>query len=349
MKIALQQLEQQLNKNLASIYIVSSDELLLVQEAAELIRHAAQKAGFTERTLVSIDSGSDWSSILYAQTHNISLFAEKKLIEINLHNAKFAATTTKALQEYAAHPQHDVILIIRTNKVDSKTEKSVWFKTLENNSVFISIWPIPAAQLPLWIIQRAKKQGLTLSKNTADLLANQVEGNLLAAAQEIEKINLLTCATDKNQKPLTTENNPTDHARFNIFDLVDSMIIGSHSRSLRILQNLAAEDTEPTLILWALTREFRMLADMMNQMNQGITLSSLFNKFRIFEKRQASIRTFLQRNTLEKCWQLLLHSANIDKIIKGAEIGSVWNEFETIIMLLSTPSITIQQPKSVRV
>lgn len=330
MKLAAQQLETHLAKNLASIYIISSDEILLVQEAAELIRHAAKKNGYTERTLISADSSSDWSKTLYSNTHSMSLFSTKQIIELNMHNAKFGANTTKALQEYAEKPSQDTILIIRTNKVDGKTEKSAWFKSLEQKSIFIPIWPISISQLPQWILQRATRLGLKLTRDAAELIANKVEGNLLAASQEIEKMNLMVEGTIVNKEMV--ENTLSDNARFDVFNLVDSVLAGTHARSLRILNNLAAEDTEPTLILWALTREFRTLADMMKQMKQGATFSSLCSKFHIYEKRQPNVRAFMQRQSIEKCWDLLLKAAAVDRTIKGAESGNTWDLLENLVL-----------------
>lgn len=330
MKLTLQQLEQHLTQQpLASIYIVSSDEFLLVQDTNEMIRHAAHHAGFTERTLITADTSGDWGKILYSSTHSLSLFSSKQFVELNMHNAKFNANTTKALQEYAEHPKTDTILLIRTNKVDGKTEKSNWFQSLEKKSVFVSLWPITSAQLPQWVLQRAKKSGLTLTKNDADLIANQSEGNLLAAVQEIEKLILyrMTEATSSNDNQAFY----TDNARFDVFTLVDSVLAGNKARSLRILKNLAAEDTEPTLILWALTREFRTMADMIKQLKQGASFSSLCSKLQIYEKRQPSVKAFIQRQTLESCWELLLKAAQIDRIIKGAELGNVWDRFENLM------------------
>ncbi len=332
MKLAYQQLEQHLNKNIAPIYIVSSDELLLVQDTAELIRNAAYRAGYSERTLITVDSGTEWIKTFHTSTQSMSLFAAKQIIELNMHHTKFSANTTKALQEYAANPQQDIVLLIRTNKVDGKTEKSAWFQALEKKSVFISIWPISTVQLPQWIMQRAKKSGISLTKNTADLLAAQSEGNLLAAAQEIEKLYLLQLSGTDESSLNSALHADTDQAHFDVFDLVESVLAGNTSRSCRILRNLAAEDTEPTLILWALAREFRMLADMQTQIKQGATISSLFSKFHIFEKRQSSVRAFLQRHTLNSCWKLLLQAAQVDRIIKGAETGNIWDELERLVI-----------------
>lgn len=327
MKLNLQQLEQHISqKKLASIYIISGDELLLVQEAADAIRTAAIQAGFTERVRMTVDPGNDWSQLLYTNTHSMSLFSTKQIIEIDLHHAKFSANTTKALQEYAAQPQQDIVVIIRTNKVDGKTEKSAWFQALEKKSVYLPIWPISATQLPSWIAQRAKKIGVRLSSEHTALLASQSEGNLLAAAQEIEKLSLM------GDSP--TSGFFTDYAQFTVFDLVDSMLAGNHGRSLRILNSLAEEDVEPTLILWALTREFRTMATLFRQLKQGATLSSLFSQFNIYEKRQAPVRSFIQRHSMEKCWESLLEAAQIDRMIKGAEQGNVWDRLQRLCLFL---------------
>lgn len=328
MKLAIAQLEQHLTKPLSSIYIVSSDEFLLVQETVELIRQATQQQGFADRTLITADTHGEWAKTLFSNTHCISLFSSKQCIELNMHSIKFNATTTKALQEYAEQPKADTVLLIRTNKIDGKTEKSNWFQSLEKKSIYVSLWPITPTQLPQWILQRSKKMGLTLTKNAADLIANQAEGNLLAAAQELEKLFLYRMT----ESPTNNEHEEffTDNARFDVFTLVESVLAGNKVRALRILKNLAAEDTEPTLILWALTREFRTMAEMMKQLKQGASFSSLCSKFQIYEKRQASVKAFIQRQTIEKCWDLLLNAAQIDRIIKGAETGNIWDRLESI-------------------
>lgn len=333
MKLAVQQLEQHLHQSLSPIYIVSSDEMLLVQEATHLIRTTALQKGFAERTLITIEANNTWENVFYAHAQSLSLFSTKQLIELNFHHAKFNATHGKTLQAYVANPAKDTLVIIRTNKVDAKTEKSAWFQTLIKNSTFISIWPIPAAQLPQWILQRAQKMNLTLSKTTAEKIAAQAEGNLLAIQQEIEKLSLLQLGNTTPPTNQSSLDNLTDNARFDVFDLVESVLAGNQARSLRILKNLYEEDVEPTLILWALTREIRILSDMHQQLKRGITLASLLNQFHIFEKRQSSVRAFLQRVSLAKCFELLLSAAHIDRIIKGAETGNVWNELEKFLLL----------------
>jgi DNA polymerase-3 subunit delta len=325
MKLPLAQLETHLSKKtLAPIYLVSGDELLLTQEAIDQIRAAARKAGYTEHVRVPMDS-NEWGKQLYASANTLSLFADKRIVELDLRGAKMNQGNSALLQTYAEHPAADTIVIIHIHKLDSKTEQSRWFQAIDKAGATIAVWPVPAEQLPQWVMQRAKKYQLNLSKQSAEWLANQSEGNLFAAAQEIEKLSLLPPDTN-------IEEAVTDNAHYDVFALVESVLAGNRKRSLRILQTLYAEDTEPPLILWALTREIRTMADIARQQQQGTALSALFSKFRIWDKRQPSVRAFLQRTSVDKCWQLLMSAASLDRTIKGMQAGNARNELEQWIL-----------------
>lgn len=330
MKLNAQQITQHLAKKLAPIYIVCGDEPLLAQEIIDLIREAANQAGFVERVRIPVESGADWGKLLYAQAQSLSLFASKRILEIDLTVAKLTAANSKMLQEYALNPTADTLLLIRTPKMDSKTEQTSWYKNLDKAAVFIPLWPIPTEQLPAWILQRAKKLAMNMTQGAANFLATQVEGNLLAAAQELEKLRLLQTTETIDQQMI--ENAVTDNAHFDIFALVESALAGNSQRSLRILDNLAAEDTEPTLILWALTRELRTMAEMARQAKLGVSLGALFSQFRIWEKRQPSTRAFLQRHKQESCWGMLVTAAGVDRVIKGAEMGNVWSLLRGLVL-----------------
>lgn len=327
---SLKTLTQHLSKNLLPIYVIAGDEPLLTAEVLSLIREAALQAGFSERVRISIDS-ADWGKLLYEQAQSLSLFSTKQLLELDLTTAKMNAVNSKILQEYAAAPSKEIILLIRANKLDSKTEQSSWFKALAKVSGIIPIWPVAIEQLPTWILERAKKLNLTLTYGAAEYLATQVEGNLLAAAQELEKLNLLYLTPVTIDEKII-ENTVTDNAHFDIFGLVDSALAGNLKRSLRILNNLAAENSEPTLILWALTRELRTMSELAKKIQQGVTLASLFSTYRIWEKRQSCVRLFLKRHQQKACWNLLAEGAAIDRIIKGAAPGNSWDTFNQWIL-----------------
>ena len=330
MKLTLQQLPQHFGKKLEAIYIVSGDDPLLVQETLDLIREAAHSMGFSERIRINTESSTEWGGSLYTHAQSLSLFSSKRILELDLTQIKLNAASSKILQEYATQPSDDTLLLIRANKLDSKTEQSNWYKALDKVGVIIPIWPITFDQLPAWISQRAKRMNLNITKDAAELLAILVEGNLLAAAQELEKLRLLK--TTQTIDVAVIEEAVIDHAHFDIFSLVDSALAGNTKRCLRILQNLEAEDTEPTLVLWALTREVRTMAEIAKLVSQGISLGSLFSKFRIWEKRQANVRAFLQRHKQESCWKFLVDAAQIDRMIKGAESGKVWDSLRLLFL-----------------
>jgi DNA polymerase-3 subunit delta len=337
MKLSPPQLERHLSTSLAPLYLLSGDEMLLIEEARDLIQQTAQKQGFTETCRLHPDPGADWGTLLHTETHSLSLFATQRIIELDLRQAKLTQNSTAILKDYAKEPPNHTLLMILTAKLDKKTEQSAWYQAIEKKGVAISFWPIPTTALPAWIIQRAKKMNLSLTKEMAEFIAQQTEGNLFSAAQEIEKLFLLQSSLNQT----TVEHVLTDTAHFTVFELVDSALSGNAKRTLRILHHLAEEEIEPTLILWALTRELRTLAEMIERLKKGESLSALFNHFRIFEKRQPAVRAFLQRHSREVCWNILLEAAKIDRIIKGAEEGNLWNELEKLVLTLTGNAILI--------
>ena len=337
MKLAYAQLDTHLAKTLAPLYLLSGDDILLVQEGVEAIRKAARAAGYTERTSLSMDSGDEWVKQLYAESHCLSLFASKRIVEMNLSGAKFNVASSKLLQNLTKELPADTLLILYTDKLDSKSEQAAWYKALDKAGVCIPIWPIDLTQLPTWIMQRSKKRGLSIAPDAAKRLAELVEGNLLAASQEIEKLLLLNAS--KTVDIALIETTVADHARFDIFGLVESALLGNAGRSLRILANLKAEDAEPILILWALTRELRMLTDMAKQLSQGANLSGLFSQYRIWEKRQPGIKQFLQKHKLPQCWALLSKAAHLDRLLKGAATGDIWLTLEEFVLQMAGSDI----------
>jgi DNA polymerase-3 subunit delta len=329
MKLAHQQLTQALKKPLAPCYLITGDEWLIVDEALQQLRQACLAQGYSERCTISPDPNTDWGKKLFTQTQSLSLFSSKRFIELDLQQNKLSQANSAILQEYAANPASDVILIIRTTKLDPKSAKARWFQALEKNLVIITIWSLTTPeQLTNWLKVQAKKLDLTLTPPDIALIALQSEGNLLAAAQELEKLKLLSLT----QSTLATEHDsPIDAAHFTIFDLVDSFLLNDRIRCQRILANLAAEETEPTLILWALTRELRQVALIMHELTRNITLITLFNKYRVWDKRQSMMRTFIKHYKSAEVWQMLQQAAQIDLIIKGMKRGNVWHEFERLL------------------
>ncbi len=325
MKLTLAQLEPHLHQSLSPIYLVSGDELLLKQDAIHLIRKAAKQTGFSERIRLTPEAGFDWEQ-LYSWLYSPSLLAEKRLLELDFRDILPNKVASTILQEYGQHPSQDNLLLIDIGKVDDKIAKSAWYRSLEKIGTVVTIWPISREQLPQWIRERAKRYKLSLPSEALQLLADYVEGNLVAAAQALEKIYLLKPQTAINTEMVQTILN--DESRFTIFDLTDSLIAGDKNRLLHILDSLRIDGTEPVLILWSLARELRLMATLLQAIKQGQTHETLFQKHRIFSRRQASVRRFLTRKKTEDCWQALLHVAEMDSMIKGGTPGNLWDRLQ---------------------
>lgn len=224
----------------------------------------------------------------------------------------------------------DNIVIIDIGKLDDKITRSAWYKSLEKAGIVVAIWPIPRDQLPQWIITRGKKYKLTFTTDAANLLADYVEGNLIAAAQAIEKIYLLK-ADNTIDAPLI-QSILTNESRFTVFDLVEHLIAGNKTKALHIIESLKNEGTEAVLVLWAITRELRLLADMAQQLKTGLNIEAVMQKNRIFAKRQTGIKQFLRKYTEKDCWQHLTHAHEIDKMIKGVTSGDPWAGLQIICL-----------------
>ncbi len=337
MKIALNQLNDHLSKTLLPIYLFCGDEILLIKDAVSAVVKSASARGFTEKVTITADSNTDISKHIYQGSHSISLFAEKKIIILNLSHIKLNATNGKQLEEYAQNPEPNTVLIIYSNKLDARVEKSAWFKLINKNGVYIPVWPLQTNQLPTWIIQRAKNSNLNITYEAAVFLASQTEGNLLAADQEIEKLSLLKPNATFDIKEISAT--VTDDSKFDIFNLVDCSLAGNLSQTFKILHNLKFEGTEPTLILWAISRELRTLLEIKQQQSAGTPIYSLFKQFRIWEKRQPAVNAALSRHSQKAFTLLLLSCANLDKIIKGASIGNFWDDCENLLLGIAQPIV----------
>lgn len=329
MKLRPEQLKQHLSKQLLPIYLLSSNEPLLMQESCALLHTIAQHKGFKERHRLQVDKNFNWQD-LFVLANNMSLFSEKILIELQLLTGKPGDAGSKALQTYANNPPTNTMLLIITPKLDAATQRTKWFKTIENNGAFIQIWPLNANELPNWIAQRLQQIGLQTNAEGVSLLAEYVEGNLLAAKQEIEKLHLLYGDGTITLQQITAA--VTDNAHFNIFDLIDIALAGDVHKVTRALSDLKHQKAEPVLILWALAREIRNLISMTEFIEQNHTIAQTLQHYHVWEKRKALIKATLQRTCKEKLYKMLETCAQLDRIIKGAEVGNVWDEFEKLCL-----------------
>ncbi|MFA0812243.1 DNA polymerase III subunit delta [Microbulbifer epialgicus] len=329
MRINPHQLQQNLNKGLAPVYIVSGDEPLLVQECCDQIRVAAKKNGFSERELLHAEHNFDWGSLL-SSAGNMSLFAQKKLIEVRAPGGKPGDKGSKALQEFAALASQDLALLLILPKLERSQLNSKWIKSLEQVGVLVQVWPITAQEMPRWINQRLGTTGLSAEPAAVQILAERVEGNLLAASQEIEKLKLLNNGGSITVELL--EHSVTSSARYSVFDLIDRALAGDADKAVRTLQGLRTEGIEPPVVLWALAREIRSLLEIGEKLDQGQPLARLVR----IQKRQPLIQTALSRLAPRQLEALLLRARAIDTAIKGgAEQQSPWTGLLELTLNLS--------------
>lgn len=337
MPINADQIATSLKRGLAPVYFVHGDEPLLVREAADAIRAAATAAGFSERQVLTVESGFDWNS-LSASTQNLSLFAERRLIELHLPTGKPGEVGAKQLVEYAAAPPPDTLLLVIAGKLEKATRESRWAKALDAAGTMVIAWPIETAQLPGWIARRMLARGLKPGAGVTELLAYHMEGNLLACDQEIEKLVMLW-GTAPGGAPRTVaieeiEGALSDNARFSVFQLADAALKGETRVVMRMLESLRAEGMEPMLVLWALTREARALASLSVRVAAGESVEQALDAARVWSRRQPLVRQALKRLAPVAWLGVMQRAARIDRVIKGRATGDAWRELQNLALAM---------------
>ncbi|MGI9283920.1 MAG: DNA polymerase III subunit delta [Pseudomonadales bacterium] len=332
MQIRPEQLDAQLKKALAPIYLLSSDEPFLLQEAADSVRCAAREQGFIERQLLQADNKFDWNDLLL-ETQNPSLFAEKKLLELRLPSAKPGDKGSKALQEYAATLPSDIILLLVFGKLDASAMRSKWMKVLDGNACICRLWPIEAHQLPRWINQRLQQRGLTADRDAVLLLTEKVEGNLLAAAQEIDKLAL--SVTGQHLGIDTVRQAIGDSARYSVFNLLDACLQGRAADAQRMLAGLRGEGVDTLAVLWVFAKEIRLLLAIHYAMQEGMSVEQAMRNMNVWKNRTPLVKRALQNSTSQQMQELLLLAGAIDQAAKGMRKANVWDELSSLCASLS--------------
>ena len=328
MRIKLEQLKQQLQP-LKPIYIITGDEPLLIDEACRYIIKIAKQNNFTERQVIHAAAKFNWNELNNAK-QSLSLFSEKKIIELHLPNGKPGTAGSLALLEYVAHLSAETLLILRLPKLPATSQQSKWFTTLEKLGVVINIWNITTAQLPHWISRRLARAKLNTSTQGLQMLATLSEGNLLAAKQNIEKLSLLY-----GERKLTVEQIETclnDNAYYDIYTLLNSILDLNTVRSIKILKNLSATNVEATLILWVLTKEIRTLAQLAKAVEKGASLNDLWQPHGIWKQRQPLLRKHLTTLNYQHYLQLLQLAADCDQLAKGVGTGNIWLKLQQLVL-----------------
>ena len=332
MKISGDNLTSQLARGVGSIYLVAGDEPLLVNEAADAIRERARKEGFTERDLHVVERGFDWDGLL-TESRSLSLFAQRKIIEIRMTNPTPGDRGGEAIIELATQPSPDNLVLVITGKLDGRTQNSKWVSAIERHGLVVQIWPIELPRLPAWIRERLARHKLTADSAAASLLAERVEGNLLAAHQEVEKLALLL-----PPGPVTAEtilDAVADSARFDVLQVGEAAMRGQTGRALRIVEGLRGEGIDATLVLWAVNKDLQWLARAQYLMSTGQSADSAMNAIYVWRPRQAAMKQALARLNATAIRGLLVDAEKVDRSIKGVLRCDPWAELEALVARLS--------------
>ena len=327
-----EQLAAHLDKPLAPLYVVHGNEPLLVIEAADSIRRAAKKQNFDEREILVVGTGFRWDDLFLA-AGNMSLFGSSKLIDLRMPTGKPGRDGGDALQRYCEHLAQGTVTLITLPEMDWAARKASWFVSLSDTATTIECNAPPLAQLPAWIAVRLQMQRQAAPQDALQFIAGHVEGNLLAAHQEIQKLALLY---PKGQLTLTqVEEAVFDVARFDVEKLREALLTGDIVRYARLLDGLRAEDTAPPLLLWALAAETRAIAQVRNAMDRGSSVDNALRDARVFGPRQNQIRQAAQRISAAAARNALLHAARIDRMVKGLTKGDIWDEMLQLALKLA--------------
>ncbi|MGB5258331.1 MAG: DNA polymerase III subunit delta [Woeseiaceae bacterium] len=321
MKLQAAQLSSHLKKSLAPCYLVTGDEHLLVAEAMDEIREEARKRGFGMRELHVATTGFDWTQ-LTASSGNLSLFAEQRIIELRLPTGKPGRAGGQAIIELAERAGPETLFIVTAPKLDRSAASSKWAKTVEKLGVQVAIWPIGLRELPGWIAARMRQAGLQPERDVVALIADRVEGNLLAAGQEIEKLRLLL-----GEGPVTVEdvsNAVANSSRYDVYKLTDAALGGDAGRAVRILGGLRSEGVEPVIVMWALTRELRTLSALDDVVRQGGNLGSAMQQNGVWSNRQGLVRSCMGRHQSGTFHRMLKATGRADAAAKGQRPGDPW-------------------------
>jgi DNA polymerase-3 subunit delta len=330
-RIRVEEFPARLKARLLPFYLLYGDEPLLVQECADALRAACRNGGIEERQVFDVDAGFDWNR-LAAECSGLSLFGDRKLIEVRLAGAKLGTEGSALLRELAAQPASDNVVLVLAGKLDRDVEKSAWFRALDEAGATVRAWPLRRNELPGWIGQRLRAAGFKPSPDALALLAERVEGNLLAARQEIDKLALLAEPGALDAATLAALVN--DSARYSVYDLCDRALEGDRAAAVRTLTGLRAEGTEATLVLWALAEEFRRLLRIGRRRAAGEGSEQAMKAERGKPYSEAAFRR-LGHHGLQ---QLLRLAAEVDRCIKGLDKRDAWDALLELVVRAGRPA-----------
>lgn len=321
MKLTADSLTTHLRERLLPVYLVSGDEPLLAGEAADAVRSRARAAGFTEREVHTAERAGDWDDVR-GSARNLSLFGARRVFEIRMGARPGAAGSTTLVALLEAHDP-DTLFLVLTPRLDREAQGADWVRAVEAHGAWVQIWPVDAGRFVGWLRGRARQLGLEASDAALELLAERTEGNLLAAHQELSKLALL--AGGAAVTPEMVLASAADSARFDVFQLSEAVLTGAAARALRVLAGLRAEGTEPTLVLWALTKALH---------DAWGALAGAAGGTRGWQRQGAALAAAARRAPHMAFTDLTARAARADRVIKGRLAGNAWDELALLTRAL---------------
>ncbi|WP_290652749.1 DNA polymerase III subunit delta [Aquisalimonas sp.] len=320
MRLKPEQVAEALGQRLAPVWLITGDEPLLVGEAVDAVRGAAREAGHTEREVLEAESGFEWHR-LAAAVDNLSLFGDRRIVELRVRTGKPGQAGSRAIIDFCENTPEDTVLIITAPRLDAGSSKGAWVQAVDNTGAVVQVWPPEAGQLPGWLEQRLRRAGFEPTREAVQLLAERSEGNLLAAVQEIEKLRLLVAGGRLDAEAIRYA--VADSARFDVFDLTAAALQGEVARCARIVGGLREEGVDPTLVLWALAREVRIVSQVIAAPQHS---EQILRRNGVFGRRKGQLQRAAQRGGQRRWQALLVRCARVDRVVKGVAAGRPWDE-----------------------
>ncbi|MFO1204330.1 MAG: DNA polymerase III subunit delta [Burkholderiales bacterium] len=342
MRLTTEQLPRDLKRGVQPLYTVYGAETLLAIESADRIRASARAAGYSERELLSAESGFNWAD-LRTVGQSLSLFGSRRLIELRIPTGKPGSEGAAAIEAYARQLPPDTVTLVVLPEMDWRAVKAAWFVALEAAGVLVTANPVARADLPRWIGERLAAQGQSADEATLRFIADRIEGNLLAARQEVEKLGLL-CPPG----PLAfadVEQAVLDVARYDPFALGEALFAGDLAFLARMLRGLEAEGVAAPMALWAVADEVRTVVNVATGLARGQTESAALKAARVWGPRQARVARAARSVPLAVLEDALMAAAQIDLVVKGLQRGDAWRELGRLTLALGR-AVTERGPRS---
>ena len=322
--LRLEQLEPHLARELRALYTIHGDEPLLSLEAADAIRARARAGGFSERTVLSAERGFRWNE-LRASASGLSLFGDRKLIELRIPSGKPGADGAQAIEAFCAELPPDTLTLVMLPRLDRAGQSSSWFQALEAKSMIVNVFAVERSRLPEWIGTRLARQKQSAGPETLRFLSDCVEGNLLAAHQEIQKLALLLPPGELGFEAVREA--VMNVARYDAGKLAEAMLSGDRPRLARMLEGLRGEGEAPPRVLWLLAEEIRAVCRVQDGIAAGRPLPEVLREARVWgDARQALIGRAARKFSRGALLAALGHAAGVDRIVKGIVKGDAWDE-----------------------